>query len=73
MHDLNGGFTQIKLGSLKDLECKVTSKVAGGSKYAKMRTMRRTAPAEEGCAIFSPEIQVDAVVPKGLNLILSPS
>lgn len=41
MHVLNGGFTQIKLGSLKELECKVTSKLLVAE------SMRRWEPWEE--------------------------
>jgi len=58
--DLNGDIsdlTPMELGSLNDWEYKFTSK------YVKVGTVRRAAPAEEGYASISPAIQEEVTAP----------
>ncbi|XP_066386875.1 membrane steroid-binding protein 2-like [Miscanthus floridulus] len=58
--DLNGdisGLTPMELGSLNDWEYKFTSK------YVKVGTIRRAAPAEEVYGSISPEIREEVTVP----------
>jgi membrane-associated progesterone receptor component len=58
--DLNGDIsdlTPMELSSLNDWEYKFTSK------YVKVGTIRRAAPAEEGYASISPEIREEVSVP----------
>ncbi|PUZ38401.1 hypothetical protein GQ55_9G193400 [Panicum hallii var. hallii] len=58
--DINGDIsdlTPMELGSLNDWEYKFTSK------YVKVGTVRRAAPAEEGYASISPEIREEVSVP----------
>lgn len=58
--DLNGdiaGLTPMELSSLNDWEYKFTSK------YVKVGTIRRTAPAEEVYGSISPEIGEEVTVP----------
>lgn len=58
--DLNGDIsdlTPMELGSLNDWEYKFTSK------YVKVGTIRRAAPAEEGYVSISPETHEEVTVP----------
>ncbi|CAL4934234.1 unnamed protein product [Urochloa decumbens] len=58
--DLNGDIsdlTPMELGSLNDWEYKFTSK------YVKVGTITRAAPAEEGYSSISPEIREEVTVP----------